>query len=104
MRLPKKKRKDDEIKQIIEAGRRLGVGIDEEKAIKWIADMAAADVSGADFSIDEDKGVFGHSASLLDFDATSLDRIKKIGFDWLIKYIGWSHFPCVRVFAQIQKL
>lgn len=70
--------KNDEIQQIIEAARRLGVGIDEEKAIKWLADMAAAEASTTDVSIDEKKGVYGHKVTLIDFDSSDLTRIKQI--------------------------
>lgn len=76
--MPKAKKDKDEIQQIIKAGRRLGVDIDEEKAIKWLADMSSSEICVDDLSIDEEKGVYGHKVSLLDFDAEGLDRIKKI--------------------------
>jgi len=76
--LPKKKKKDNEVKQIIEAGRRLGVDIDEEKAIKWLADMASVETCNDDLEIDHETGIYGHKVSLIDFDAQDLDKIKRI--------------------------
>ena len=70
--------KDEDIKQIIEAGRRLGVEIDEKKAVKWIEDMKAAQETEGDVSIDKDKGVYGHEVSLIDFDSEDLERFRKI--------------------------
>ncbi|MFX1452409.1 MAG: hypothetical protein ACFFCM_16335 [Promethearchaeota archaeon] len=71
-------KEEDEIRQIIEAGRRIGVQIDEKKAMKWLVDMATAEICEDDLSIDNEKGVYGHKVTLLDFDADDLDRIKKI--------------------------
>ncbi|MHA1271625.1 MAG: hypothetical protein ACTSPY_17670 [Candidatus Helarchaeota archaeon] len=74
----KKTKKENEVQEIIEAARRLGVEIDEEKAIKWLADMAAAQASDGDVKIDEETGVYGHELQLIDFDAEELDRFREI--------------------------
>ena len=72
------KQDEDEIKKIIEAAERLGVEIDKVKAIKWLADMAAAQADGEDLSIDKEKGVFGHKMQLMDFDSNELDRFRNV--------------------------
>ncbi|MHA1357950.1 MAG: hypothetical protein ACTSRC_07565 [Candidatus Helarchaeota archaeon] len=72
------KQKDKEIEQIIEAGRRLGVEIDEKSAQQWLNDMAKAQGSETDIAIDETKGIYGHEVTLIDFDAADLDRFRKI--------------------------
>ncbi|MHA1300673.1 MAG: hypothetical protein ACTSO9_14745 [Candidatus Helarchaeota archaeon] len=76
--MPRKKKLQSEIKQIIEAGRRLGVDIDEEKALKWLVDMASTEGCDEDLLVDHETGIYGHKVSLIDFDATDLDRIKAI--------------------------
>ncbi|NVM30390.1 MAG: hypothetical protein HWN65_16205 [Candidatus Helarchaeota archaeon] len=67
-----------EIKKIIDAGRRLGVEIDDEKALKWIEDMKAAQATAEDLAIDKDKGVYGHEVSLIDFDSDDLERFRRV--------------------------
>ncbi|MFX1296345.1 MAG: hypothetical protein ACFFD2_16020 [Promethearchaeota archaeon] len=73
-----KKKKFEEVKQIIEAGKRLGVEIDEEKAIKWLEDMKTAEEKEEDVAIDKEKGIYGHEVTLIDFDADDLDRFRRI--------------------------
>jgi len=67
-----------EIQEIIDAGQRLGVEIDEKAALKWIADMKTAENAAADYAIDADKGVFGHQVTLIDFDSDQLERFREI--------------------------
>lgn len=67
-----------EIQQILNAGRRLGVEIDEKDAINWIAEMKSAEKATEDYTIDADKGVFGHQVTLIDFDSEQLERFRKI--------------------------
>ena len=67
-----------EIQQIIDAGQRLGVEIDEGAAIKWIADMKATEKAAVDYAVDADKGIFGHQVTLIDFDSDQLERFREI--------------------------
>ncbi len=67
-----------EIQQILDAGQRLGVEIDEEAAVKWISDMKTAENAAADYAIDTEKGVFGHQVTLIDFDSDQLERFRDI--------------------------
>jgi hypothetical protein len=69
---------DQELAQIIESARRLGVEIDEEEALQWLAAIAAEGKSGEDIAVDEESGVFGHRVALLDFDPADLDRLRKV--------------------------
>ncbi len=77
--MPKGKKKNDELKQIIEAGQRLGVTIDEKAAKKWLSDLKAAEKTKGDVVIDEKTGIYGHEITMIDFDAKDLERYKNIG-------------------------
>jgi hypothetical protein len=66
-----------ELRRIIDSARRLGVEIDEEEALQWLAAMAAA--SDSDISFDEKTGVFGHRVVMLDFGPAELARFREIG-------------------------
>lgn len=68
----------DEIREIINAAERLGVGIDQKQAIEWIEAMKSAKESADDLTIDTERGVFGHRVQLLDFDSDQLERFKTI--------------------------
>ena len=67
-----------EIDQIIESARALGVEIDEEEAIQWLTNMAALDAEGTGLDFDRRNGVFGHRVVLLDFDPADLDRVRRV--------------------------
>ncbi|MHA1309727.1 MAG: hypothetical protein ACTSWR_10695 [Candidatus Helarchaeota archaeon] len=68
----------DEIKEIIEAAKRLGVEINEDKAIKWLKDIKSAEETPEDLIIDESQGIYGHEFQLIDFDSKELERFRKI--------------------------
>jgi len=63
---------------VIQSARRLGVEIDEAEASAWIAAMET-ESAGGDVVVDVDTGVFGHRATMLDFDERDLERFRKIG-------------------------
>jgi len=67
-----------EIEQIIESARALGVEIDEEEAIQWLTSMAALDQEGHFLEINEEDGVFGHRVVMLDFDPADLERVRRV--------------------------
>ncbi|MBD3227408.1 MAG: hypothetical protein GF329_04395 [Candidatus Lokiarchaeota archaeon] len=69
---------ENDIQEIIEAAERLGVEIDRDQAIKWLADMAAAQEDDEDLTIDEEKGIYGHEVQLIDFDSDDLDKFRKV--------------------------
>lgn len=67
-----------ELAQIVESAGRLGVEIDEEEALQWLAAMAASDEED-DIVVDERTGVFGHKVTMLDFSPENLAYFRKIG-------------------------
>jgi len=68
----------EEVQEIIESARLLGVEVDETDVAQWLTAMAAGEAPGQDWQVDARSGVFGHRITLLDFDATSLERYRKM--------------------------
>jgi hypothetical protein len=66
-----------DIDRIIESAQRLGVEIDEEEALQWLAAMAAQDED--EIVVDEKRGVFGHRVTMLDFSPEDLAHFRKVG-------------------------
>lgn len=66
-----------ELKRIIESARRLGVELDEEEALQWLAAVAAQQQGDVVFDIQS--GVFGHKVSMLDFSDEELARFRRLG-------------------------
>lgn len=67
-----------DISRIIESARRLGVELDEEEALQWLAAMAASQ-AGGDIVVDTRTGVFGHKVTMLDFSPEDLAHFRQIG-------------------------
>ncbi|MFC2063797.1 hypothetical protein ACFLXB_01730 [Chloroflexota bacterium] len=68
----------EDLDRILESARRLGVELDEEEALQWLAAMAAGD-SDEGFVRDERTGVFGHRVSMIDFSPEDLEHFRKMG-------------------------
>jgi hypothetical protein len=68
---------NQELKQILESARRLGVELNESDALQWLTAVSAQD--GEELKMDLRTGVFGHTISMLDFDDTDLAHFRKIG-------------------------
>ncbi|MHA1252945.1 MAG: hypothetical protein ACTSRP_23355 [Candidatus Helarchaeota archaeon] len=68
----------DDVNEIINAARRLGVEIDEKKAINWLNEIASLQDHEGDLLIDESSGIFGHKIQLIDFGIEELERFRKI--------------------------
>lgn len=68
----------DDIARIREAAARLGVQLDEEAALQWLAAIAA-DASSDDHIVSHESGTFGHRVSMLDFAPRDLERFRRIG-------------------------
>lgn len=66
-----------ELSRIIESAHRLGVELDEEEALQWLAAMAAR--QEGDVTFDTRTGVFGHKVTMLDFDDDELARFRRLG-------------------------
>ncbi len=62
---------------IIASAKRLGVELDEEEALQWLAAMAAQNES--DIVVDEKTGVFGHTVTMLDFSPADLAHFRAVG-------------------------
>ncbi len=67
------------LQHIIESARRLGIELDEEEALQWLAAVAAIKASDSDITFDERSGVFGHKVSMLDFSPSDLAYFREIG-------------------------
>ena len=65
-----------ELEQIIRSARALGVEIDEEEALQWLAAMAAG--GSEEVTVDAAAGIFGHRVVLLDFDPADLQRLRLV--------------------------
>lgn len=69
----------DQLKQIIDSARRLGVELDEPAAQLWLAAVTAAPSNDDDIVLDVKTGVFGHRLTMLDFSVEDLAHFRKIG-------------------------
>ncbi|MBT4003895.1 MAG: hypothetical protein HOF10_11340 [Chloroflexi bacterium] len=67
----------EEIKNILESAKRLGVELDEADALQWLTAMSAT--QEGQIVMDVDTGVFGHKVSILDFSDADLEHFRKIG-------------------------
>ncbi len=68
----------EELARIIDSAQRLGVELDEEEALQWLAAMAAMQ-PGDDVVFDVKTGVFGHRVTMLDFSPGELEHFRRIG-------------------------
>jgi hypothetical protein len=68
---------NQELQQIIESARRLGVELDEADALQWLASIAAAEEE--EVVVDVNSGTFGHRVTMLDFSDEDLAHFRKIG-------------------------
>ncbi len=67
----------DDLERIIISARNLGVEIDEEEALQWLAAMAATKTD--EISLDTRHGIYGQKITLLDFSPDELDYFRQIG-------------------------
>ena len=66
-----------ELEQILESARRLGVELDEADALQWLSAMTAAQQQ--DVVFDVRSGTFGHRITMLDFTDKDLEHFRQIG-------------------------
>ncbi|TFG70175.1 MAG: hypothetical protein E4H27_06310 [Anaerolineales bacterium] len=66
-----------DLSAIIASAKRLGVELDEEEALQWLAAMAVQNDS--DIVVDEETGVFGHQVTMLDFSSAQLAHFRAVG-------------------------
>jgi len=67
-----------DLQRILASAKRLGVEMDEEKALQWLTAISAAKAS-SDVVVDSHTGVFGHTVSMLDFSPEELEYFRRIG-------------------------
>ena len=67
-----------DLDRILKSAKRLGVELDEEEALQWLAAMAA-DEPREGFVRDERTGVFGHRVSMIDFSQEDLEHFRELG-------------------------
>jgi hypothetical protein len=67
-----------DLDRILSSAARLGVEVDREEALQWLAAIAAA---GGDepVQVDEAAGVFGHRVTMLDFSPDDLAHFREVG-------------------------
>ncbi len=68
----------DDLERIRESAARLGVQLDEEGALQWLAAIAA-DADDDDHIVHHESGTFGHRVTMLDFTPRDLERFRRIG-------------------------
>ena len=66
-----------DLERIIASARRLGIEIDEEAALQWLAAIAAQ--GSDDVVVDTQSGTFGHRISMLDFSVQDLAYFRQVG-------------------------
>jgi len=75
-----------ELKQILESAKRLGVELDEADALQWLSAMTA--MQQEEVVLDVHSGTFGHRISMLDFDDDDLAH-----FRWIGKLVEFEDIP-----------
>jgi hypothetical protein len=68
----------NDLSQIIDSAKRLGIELDEAEAMQWLTAMAAAEGMDA-ITTDERTGVFGSSIVMLDFSPQDLAHFREVG-------------------------
>ena len=71
--------KQTDLQRILESAQRLGVEIEEEEALQWLASMASTRQDDDNITFNTRSGVFGHKISMLDFSDKELDYFKRVG-------------------------
>jgi hypothetical protein len=67
-----------DLQAIIDSAHRLGVELDEEEALQWLAAVSSAQ-SDSGIVVDSERGIFGHKVSMLDFSPEDLTYFREIG-------------------------
>lgn len=68
---------EEDLERIITSARRLGVEVDEEEALQWLAAMA--NTKADEVSLDTAHGIYGQKITLLDFSPDDLTYFRQIG-------------------------
>ncbi len=68
---------EQELKQILESAKRLGVELNEADALQWLSAMTV--MQQEEIVLDVHSGTFGHRITMLDFDDEDLAHFRRIG-------------------------
>lgn len=66
----------DPLTSILESAQRMGVELDRDEALRWIAAMAAE--TGGGVQVDVQSGIFGHRVTMADSDPEGLARLRHV--------------------------
>jgi hypothetical protein len=67
-----------ELTGVFASAQRLGIEMDEEKAIQWVKSISEMKAS-QEISVDPRTGIFGQKVTMLDFDPADLEHFRRIG-------------------------
>jgi hypothetical protein len=69
-----------DVERLINSAQRLGIEMDENEALQWLAAMAAAQAQPKDdVAADREGGVFGHTIAILNFSPAELAHFRHLG-------------------------
>lgn len=68
---------EDEVKKIRESAERLGIQLNEQEALQWLAQMAVQDTR--EITLDARHSVYGAKVAILDFSPQDLEYFRRIG-------------------------
>lgn len=69
---------DEQLDELVEAAKKLGVEVDKVDATQWLAEVAASRAMPDDWTVDGRAGIFGNRIALLDFDPGLLERYRRL--------------------------
>ena len=80
-------KKNEQLAQIIQSAKRLGIELDQAEALQWLTAVAVAQGDN-NISVDIGSGVFGHKVTMLDFSPEELVHFRRIG-----ELVGFEDTP-----------
>lgn len=74
---PKTSTPEQEVARIRESAQRLGIQLDEQEALQWLAQMAVQDTK--EITLDAKNSVYGAKIAIMDFSPQDLEYFRRIG-------------------------
>lgn len=68
----------DDLSNIINSAKRLGIELDDMEALQWLSAISLAETEDQ-VTLDTKTGVFGHRVTMLDFNPAELAHFRRIG-------------------------
>jgi len=78
MDAPQAPRPSDDLNNIINSAKRLGIELDDMEALQWLSAISLAETEDQ-VTLDTKTGVFGHRVTMLDFNPAELAHFRRIG-------------------------